>query len=296
MKIFMEQVVYQSFCNEFIDDTGILIEKLPMLEKIPLQFQHPNHKELLSYARATSQITPDLKNAVKFKIPAANQILLPRANPIEAAKQFIDEVNLPFPVIAIEVEAMTLYESQCNDFIVMATQEGDLIRIYTMWREHGAWNTPDSDDGVNTLSYVQLNRKTFEVDMVGFDLNRVTEERKRELIDFVFVVHIRVILNLVCVLSCSNAQIEDYDLKPSRLKQDRRKKKGKLPLFEFKVLTISSETTGSTSGKAGSHNSPRVHLRRGHIRKLPTKNVWVNACVVGDKAKGVIQKDYLVKS
>ena len=289
--------MYKSFCNEFIDDTAILVEKLPMLEAVSPRFQHPNHAEMKNYARAATEITSYIKQAVKFKIPGANQILLPTKNPVEVARQFIDEINLPFSVIAIEIEAMTLYEQQCNDFIVVAVQDEDVVRIYTMWREHGAWNVPDSEDGFNALSYVEINRETFVVEMVGFGLGLEPSERKDQLTDFAIVVHLRTVLNLLCVLSCSNAQIEDFELKPSRLKQDRRKKKGKLPFFEFKILTIDGDADHSAPGAAGSsHSSPRVHLRRGHIRRLKTKNVWVNSCVVGDKSKGVVQKDYLVKA
>lgn len=100
-------------------------------------------------------------------------------------------------------------------------------------------------------------------------------------------------MNLLCVLSCTNAHIEDYP-KPSKLKQDMRKKKGKLAFFEFKILTIDGNADHSALGAArSSHSSPRVYLRRGHIRRLKTKNVWVNSCVVGDKSKGIVQKDYL---
>lgn len=109
---------------------------------------------------------------------------MPTKNPVDVAKQFIDEINLPFPVVAIEIEAMTLFEQQCNDFIVIAVQDGEVVRIYTMWREFGAWNTPDSEDGLNTLSYVEINRKSFEVKMVGFGLSTKSSERKDQLVDF----------------------------------------------------------------------------------------------------------------
>ena len=72
------------------------------------------------------------------------------------------------------------------------------------------------------------------------------------------------------------------------------RKKGKLAFLEFKILTIDGNADHSAPGAArSSHISPRVYLRRGHIRRLKTKNVWVNSCVVGDKSKGIVQKDYL---
>jgi hypothetical protein len=50
--------------------------------------------------------------------------------------------------------------------------------------------------------------------------------------------------------------------------------------------------TNKASG--GTHASPRVHLRRGHIRRLPGKNIWVNATIVGNSDLGVVIKDYSV--
>lgn len=44
-----------------------------------------------------------------------------------------------------------------------------------------------------------------------------------------------------------------------------------------------------------SHSGPGVHLRRGHIRRLKTKNVWVNACVVGNKLRVLFKKTIWLK-
>jgi len=41
---------------------------------------------------------------------------------------------------------------------------------------------------------------------------------------------------------------------------------------------------------------PRLHERRGHLRRLKTgKNVWVKSCKVGDASKGAIFHDYAIK-
>lgn len=106
----------------------------------------------------------------------------------------------------------------------------------------------------------------------------------------------RAILGLIEILSCNNVTTETIPAPKSLNK--RRIAKGRVPMYEFKVLTLdfkdSHETTTKTSG--GTHASPRVHLRRGHIRRLPNKNVWVNAAVVGNRKMGVVMKDYSVNS
>jgi hypothetical protein len=45
---------------------------------------------------------------------------------------------------------------------------------------------------------------------------------------------------------------------------------------------------------SGTHASPRLHLRRGHIRRLDeSRTVWVQSCVVGAEP-GAVLKDYRV--
>lgn len=102
------------------------------------------------------------------------------------------------------------------------------------------------------------------------------------------------VLELCEALSCSN--VEQTIFQESSSKNDRRVKDGKLPIYETKCLSIRIAGQKHQSGLISSsgHRSPRQHLRRGHIRRLPDKNVWVNSCVVGNQSLGVIDKQYLV--
>ena len=63
----------------------------------------------------------------------------------------------------------------------------------------------------------------------------------------------------------------------------RKAAAGKLPLADAWCLTVDvpNETNSGRHQDGGTHRSPRTHLRRGHIRRLPDKNVWVNSTVVG---------------
>jgi len=101
---------------------------------------------------------------------------------------------------------------------------------------------------------------------------------------------IAIALKYIEIINCSN--IELVNNIPSKLKQDRAKKKGK-KLFEYKTLHIKQNTKRNINKSEGKHTSPRVHLRRGHIRKCHSGiTTWVQPCVVGDKEKGMIHKDY----
>ena len=104
----------------------------------------------------------------------------------------------------------------------------------------------------------------------------------------------RAVLELCEALSCTNVTHEPIE-KINPAVNARRVRDGKLPMYETRCLVINAGIKPS-SGKnhGGTHASPRQHLRRGHIRRLHTGNVWVNSCVVGSKDDGVIEKSYKV--
>ena len=102
------------------------------------------------------------------------------------------------------------------------------------------------------------------------------------------------VLNLIEVLACRNVISETQT--PSAALNKKRVSNGKTPFYEYKVLKLDgSNVAASMSSATGiSGISPRVHLRRGHIRRLPDRVVWVNAAVVGNRKSGMLVKDYSV--
>lgn len=95
------------------------------------------------------------------------------------------------------------------------------------------------------------------------------------------------------VFSCSNVIMVEHE--PPKLINEKRKRKGKLPFFSYRTLHITGETPEKSTIEKGTHASPRLHLRRGHIRRLADgRRVWVTACLVGDKSKGFASHDYKV--
>ncbi|ABK44580.1 hypothetical protein Mmc1_2079 [Magnetococcus marinus MC-1] len=104
---------------------------------------------------------------------------------------------------------------------------------------------------------------------------------------------ITAVRHLCAVLNCSNVGTDRVG--PTAYAQRKRAQQGKKPLYEYKILKIDSQQNHSSSNhQGGSHASPRVHLRRGHIRRLENRSIWVNACVVGNKQQGLIHKAYAV--
>lgn len=69
---------------------------------------------------------------------------------------------------------------------------------------------------------------------------------------------------------------------------------GKVPSYDWHTVVIEA-VEPKAEPKGGTHASPRLHDRRGHLRRLRSgKNVWVKSCKVGDASKGAVFKDYVL--
>lgn len=99
----------------------------------------------------------------------------------------------------------------------------------------------------------------------------------------------------LCAMQCVN--ITATECVPPKKLQKARQKRGKQPLFSYWTLDIDiPRFNHNTNDLGGTHRSPRLHLRRGHIRQLASGNYcWVQPHVVGNKKLGVVHKDYSVK-
>lgn len=108
------------------------------------------------------------------------------------------------------------------------------------------------------------------------------------------VVALGLIVTAIDAMNCSN--VIAVDSSPSTHINNKQAKKSKSPLFTYKTLHINTkESVNQKKHGGGTHASPRVHLRRGHVRKLANgATIWVQPCVVGDKSKGAVHKDYAV--
>lgn len=74
----------------------------------------------------------------------------------------------------------------------------------------------------------------------------------------------------------------------------RLQSKGKPPQFDWHTVKVEPPKP-KQEHQGGTHASPRLHDRRGHLRRFKNgKTCWVKACKVGDASKGVVFKDYEV--
>lgn len=75
----------------------------------------------------------------------------------------------------------------------------------------------------------------------------------------------------------------------------RKIRKGKKPLVEFRLITVTAKERKEPTHPGGTHASPRQHWRRGHWREYRSgRRTWVEPMLVGDEKNGKIVKDYAV--
>lgn len=99
------------------------------------------------------------------------------------------------------------------------------------------------------------------------------------------------VASFITAMNCKNVTKVRND-PPQRLARARASRQKK-PLFTYWTLAISGREDDERIEAGGSHASPRLHLRRGHPREYTAgKWTWVSPTVVGNKAAGVVHKDY----
>lgn len=121
------------------------------------------------------------------------------------------------------------------------------------------------------------------------DLDRVPIDDKEGAIQNVYT-----LASAVEVFSCSN--VVQVEHKPPKFINQKRLAKGKVPFFTYRTLHITGDEAPRAGTVAtGTKASPRLHLRRGHIRRLADgRRIWIRAMLVGDKSLGMVTKDYAV--
>jgi hypothetical protein len=235
-----------------------------------------------------------IKDSVKFRLPKNGRVF-PEAtfsdgeNLCHAYKKYADGQRLPFKNMSIEweMEPEDIFDKQVA--IIFQADKDDTI--------HGFIFGHLSEPKPRWLMLPARFQDNYVQGLLGHsavapDLNDVVRDAPVEFLSPVRYTR-SVVVELLCFLACSNAEISTEPNNREKLNA-KRLKKGKPPFYSYKVLTIAQNDGSSSRGITGNGRSPRVHLRRGHIRRLADRTVWVNSAVVGDKSKGLVNKDYAV--
>lgn len=263
----------------------------------------PSHRKLYNDADIVKikELTNSVKSAIHFTLPDGGRILNDDLKGLYGLS-----LNMPFKEITLSFQ--TLHGGK---IIIYCQDIGDFIIIHPIINMseigHGWIASP-----IYLLLQKDLNltHNDFEkYDSAMFDILKSSsncvmclasfcekQDGYRESMSFFrdgCYAAARHLFELLEALSCKN--IEQTIIQHENKEQnDKRARKNKLPIYEERILTIKATPKEGMDIGAGAHASPRQHLRRGHIRRLDTGNVWVNACVVGSSEKGVIKKSYNV--
>ena len=103
-----------------------------------------------------------------------------------------------------------------------------------------------------------------------------------------------VLVQACSVINCAN--VTTAEIAAPAILNKKRQANGKQPFFSYKVLQLSDERREcGKGGTGGQHASPRMHLRRGHLRRLESKVIWVRPTMINaDSKRGAVLKDYAV--
>jgi hypothetical protein len=92
-----------------------------------------------------------------------------------------------------------------------------------------------------------------------------------------------------------------HEVLPAPVKLNKKRaKKGRVPMYEYKILDIVADVlhTPQPADKphqGGTHASPRMHKRRGHVRRLHSgRTTWVRNAIIGKPGSGTVEKEYAV--
>jgi hypothetical protein len=221
-----------------------------------------------SWRQASESLCGLLRSAQKFYCGDLREL--------PSMKDYTAYPMLPFPMAAFEYSG-----DGCGHFCLawegQNQSEPDLSALfYTLYPE-----------GCAFIGRVLLDRQKSTLSVANpldMQSDALLEEGKSLLSN-----HFRKIGDFLAVLNCVNVNTEVV-VAPSALNK-KRAKCGKPPIYEYKVLVL-RPPAAQRIDRGGTHESPRIHLRRGHIKRRKTGNFWWQPCVVGDRKRGVVVKDY----
>lgn len=211
----------------------------------------------------------------------------------EIATEIVTAARPPFPDTCVQFNLAAGRPEDCTFLVFVRSLEAEgthrVLAAYRRW-EDGVWVASDPFD------VIREGDRTKVVVHKGLDVFNQWSEVRPEGQVVLPNMFASLAWRIFAVMACSNVRTRDHQ--PDAALNKKRAKAGKVPLVSYKTLEIAVPNTRYEGGGpgGGTHASPRVHLRRGHIRKIADgKTVWVQACVVGSK-HGMVLKDYKLRS
>jgi len=206
------------------------------------------------------------------------------ATGVLADKTYVDanpllECRPPFEKCMVVFQGKTTSGKQMEMFMAVSGNDPDDGIVLSMWL-YAAGSKP-----------IARPLMVYSVDKGNIRYNTVDEEEKINDTDATMI------LGFVSAWYGSMAK-NAKSYKPvarNTFTNIRKAKQGKLPTYDWTTIYI-EPTALRLESKGGTHAAPRLHDRRGHLRRLKNgKNVWVRSCKVGLANLGSVFHDYAIK-
>lgn len=221
-------------------------------------------------------IQDETESAINIMLEIANEAICFDAGDIgsfEGLKINYDVVKLPFPTTWVEMKI----NNYTHGYLMQ--EEHGFIAVQVWKKTQQAWVYLSSFVRENSTNEIVANNKQEK------RLKEITLKTDKSPAGIYF----STVAAFLSVLNCCN--VAKKEINPPEKVQKKRQKKGKQPIWSYWVLEL-KPTSRSGEAQGGTHASPRVHLRRGHVREYrPGEYTWVQPCVVG-QGNGIVHKDY----
>ena len=222
-----------------------------------------------------------LERSQKFNIGEYNSL------PNISSDNILDLLPIRLPYKITYIEGIACDNRGKFKASILCDELSETIEIFEFFREGKQWL-------ILPVWYV-VNKKMEEKTRI-FKINDGVSVKEKE----IPILHRRgnscagFLFQFLSILNCNNIITKKNNV--SEKINQKRITKNKHPFFSYYTLHVKPKLRyGKNNGKKNDRNSPRIHLRRGHIRRLPTsKTTWVQACIVGNQKNGIIMKDYVI--
>lgn len=233
-----------------------------------------------------------VKNGICFTLPTSGKLL---SDEDLKKVDLMDEglLRLPYPVCVLEYTSSDS-EGQLK-LVIVLEMVGDTISIDMLTAASGGvWTPPamtaETIIGANTYTVRTRTPNYVSNKELHWAEGRVFKDDAKLMLNSLAL---RPVYEFVHAINYFHTTLDD--IPPPENLNRKRLKRGEIPLFAYKVLTIGKKKRKSQH-LGGTHASPRSHLRRGHYR-TSSKGVryWVQPCMVKGETDGFVHKDYRVE-
>ena len=147
---------------------------------------------------------------------------------------------------------------------------------------------------LHPMSWVVSYSKINAVPVINYTIPGVDIKKMAHWAAYDYAEESSAVGEIMTALNCRNVQMDTDRPQPVSARfLKSQSKKNRLPIYEHKTLFLKRENPTQKNAGHSFKTSPRCHLRRGHIRRIQDgRQLWINACVVGDKKSGMIDKKY----